>query len=371
MKRRELIKAAGLATLAVTPVTGKASANPEELHRWKMVTTWPKHFPGPGVAADRLAQRIHAMSDGRLSIEVHGAGEVVPPTGVFDAVSAGDAHMGHAASHYWMEKIPAAAFFSGVPFGMTAVEMNAWFYYGGGLELWRELYAPFGVIPFAAGNAGMQMGGWFRKPVHKPADFRGLRMRIAGLGGEVLAKLGATPVATPVKDVVKALQAGSLDAAEFVGPRIDMAMGLHKAAKYYYTPGWHEPASPVECIVNQKAWQRLPGDLQAIVASACQAMNNDLFAEMTADNALALETLADQHGVVLSRFPDAVLETLHDRTGEVLAGYAARDASTRRVHDACLAFLRQVRRWTAASDTTFLAARGDNGSSLSSGSPPL
>jgi TRAP-type mannitol/chloroaromatic compound transport system substrate-binding protein len=370
MKRRDLVRAAGLAAVAVAPVAGKAQGDAGAPHQWNMVTAWPKHFPGPGVAAERLAQRIQAMSDGRLAIAVHGAGEVVPPKGVFDAVADGSAEMGHAASHYWMEKIPAAAFFSGVPFGMTAVEMNAWFYYGGGLELWRELYAPYAVMPFPAGNAGIQMGGWFRKPLQEPADFKGLRMRIAGLGGQVLASLGAAPVAMPVKDVVNALQTGKLDAAEFVGPRIDMAMGLYKAAKYYYLPGWHEPCSPVECIVNRKAWQRLPEDLQAIVASACQAINNDMFAEMTAENARALEALTDRHGVIVSRFPGAVIETLHGRASAVLADYATRDASTRKVYDAFVSFTRQVRGWTAVSDGAYLPAREDNKISFASGSLP-
>jgi TRAP-type mannitol/chloroaromatic compound transport system substrate-binding protein len=359
MKRRELVKAAWLAAIAAAPAAGKQVANKDaRKYHWKMVTAWPKHFPGPGAAADRLAERIRTMSDGRLSIEVYGAGEVVPPSGVFNAVAAGGAQMGHAASHYWMEQIPAAAFFSGVPFGMTAVEMNAWFYYGGGLALWRELYAPFGVLPFPAGNAGVQMGGWFRKPVNDPADFKGLRMRIAGLGGKVLAKLGAVPVAMPAKEVVNALQAGRLDAAEFVGPHIDMATGLYKAAKYYYMPGWHEPASPIECIVNQKAWRSLPDDLQAIVTFACQAMNNDVLAELTAGNAVSLETLADRHGVVLSHFPEAVIEMLDGETAEVLAAYAAQDTSTRRVYDAYRNFARQVRRWTAVSDAAYLALRG-------------
>jgi TRAP-type mannitol/chloroaromatic compound transport system substrate-binding protein len=360
MKRRELLKAAGLAALATAPAAGREASNDAAgQYRWHMVTAWPKHFPGPGLAADRLVERIRAMSGGRLSIEVHGAGEVVPPHEVFDAVSSGTAQMGHAAPHYWMERIPAAALFSGVPFGMTAVEMNAWFYYGGGLDLWRELYAPFGVLPFPAGNAGVQAGGWFRKPVQDSADFKGLRMRIAGLGGQVLARLGAVPVTMPAKDIVNALRTGRLDAAEFVGPHIDMAMGLYKAAKYYYMPGWQEPGSPVECIVNEKAWHGLPDDLRAIVACACQAMNNDLLSELTAHNALALETLADRHGVVLSRFPETVIEKLRSETALVLAEYAAQDAATGRVHDACRKFAPQVGRWTAVSDAAYLAFRGD------------
>jgi TRAP-type mannitol/chloroaromatic compound transport system substrate-binding protein len=358
MKRRVILQAAGLAALGASPAVaeqakGKASA---QIH-WKMVTAWPKNYPGAGDAANRLAARIHAMSDGRLNIKVYGAGELVPALEVFDAVSAGTAEMGHAAAHYWTGKVRAAAFFSAVPFGMTANEMNAWLYYGGGLALWREVYAPFDLLPMPAGNGGVQMGGWFRKPIERVEDFRGLKIRMAGLGGAVLRRLGALPVTMPVGEVFTSLQSGVLDAAEFAGPYSDMPMGLHKVAKYYYTPGWHEPASPIECIINRQAYQRIPGDLQVIVDTACQAMTNDVFAELTARNADALRMLVEQHQVNLSYFPEPVIDSLREQTAQVLADYAGKDATTRRVQDSYQQFAQRIAEWTAVADEAYLEAR--------------
>jgi TRAP-type mannitol/chloroaromatic compound transport system substrate-binding protein len=358
MKRRDFLYTTGLAALGTTPaIADKTATGPGEPIHWKMVTAWPKNLPGPGVGANRLAALIHDMSDGRLRIKVYAAGELLPALEVFGAVSRGTAEMGHAASHYWTGKLPAASFFGGVPFGMTASEMNAWFYYGGGLELWREVYAPFGLIPMPAGNAGMQMAGWYRKPITDVADFKGLKIRMSGLGGEVLRKLGALPLTMPAGDVFTALQTGALDAAEFVGPYSDLSLGLYKVAKYYYTPGWNDPGSPLECLINQQAYQRLPGDLQAVVTTACQAMNNDMLAEYTARNAVALKTLVDDHGVKLSYLPDAVIDAVRDRTAQVLAEIAAKNATTGRVYAAYQKFAQQVSGWTAVSDYAYLRAR--------------
>lgn len=358
MKRRDFLQTAGLAALATTPaIADKAAREPDARIHWKMVTAWPKNFPGPGVSANRLAALVHDMSGGRLNIKVYAAGELVPALEVFDAVAAGTAEMGHAASHYWSGKIPAVSFFGGVPFGMTASEMNAWFYHGGGLELWREVYAPFGLIPMPAGNAGMQMAGWYRKPINTLADFKGLKIRMSGLGGEVLRRVGALPVTMPVGEVFTALQTRALDAAEFVGPYSDLPLGLYKVAKYYYTPGWNDPGSPVECIINRQAYRRLPRDLQTVVDTACQAMNNDLFAEYKARNAIALKTLVDDHQVKLSYLPDAVIDALRDKTAQVLDDLAGKDATTGRVYAAYRKFAQQVAGWTTVSDYAYLKAR--------------
>jgi len=358
MKRRDFLQTAGLAALGTTPaIAAKTGNRPGDRIHWKMVTAWPKNLPGPGVSANRLATLIHDMSDGRLNIKVYAAGELVPALEVFDAVSAGTAEMGHAASHYWAGKLPAVSFFGGVPFGMTANEMNAWFYHGGGLELWREVYAPFDLIPMPAGNAGMQMAGWYRKPINTLADFKGLKIRMSGLGGEVLRRVGALPVTMPVSDVFTALQTGALDAAEFVGPYSDLSLGLYKVAKHYYTPGWNDPGSPLECIINHKAYQRLPKDLQAVVTTACQAMNNDMLAEYTARNAVALKELVDDHQVKLSYLPDTVIDALRDKTAQVLDEIAAENATSGRVYAAYQAFSRQVTGWTIVSDYAYLKAR--------------
>ncbi len=357
MKRRDFLRTAGLAALgAPPPVTGATTAKAQI--RWKMVTAWPKNFPGPGVSANRLAALIHDMSAGRLKIRVYAAGELVPALEVFDAVSAGTAEMGHAASHYWVGKLPAASFFGGVPFGMTANEMNAWIYHGGGLALWQEMYAPFDLKPMPAGNAGMQMAGWYRKPVDSLADFKGLKIRISGLGGEVLRRVGALPVTMPVGEVFTALHTGALDAAEFVGPYSDFPLGLHRTAKYYYTPGWNDPGSPLECLINLQAFKRLPRDLRAVVVTACQAMNNDLLAEFTARNASALKTLMADHQVRLSFLPDAVIAALRDKTAQVLSEIAENNSLTERVYAAYQKFAQEVLGWTAVSEYPYLKARG-------------
>lgn len=358
MKRRGFLQTAGLAVLGTAPaVADSIKLGGKQPIHWKMVTAWPKNFPGPGVSANRLAALIHAMSDGQLSIKVYAAGELVPALEVFDAVSAGTAEMGHAAPHYWTGKIPAASFFGGVPFGLTATEMNAWFYHGGGLDLWREVYAPFDLIPMPAGNAGVQMAGWYRKPINSVADFKGMKVRMPGLGGEVLRRLGAIPVTLPASEVFIALQTGALDAAEFIGPYSDLPLGLYKAAKFYYAPGWHETGSPLECLVNKKAYQRLPEYLRTIVATACQAMNNDLLAEYTARNAVALQTLVDEHQVKLSFLPNAVIDALRELTKQVVTEVAAKDKTTARVFAAYNKFNQQVTGWTAVSEYAYLKAR--------------
>ena len=245
-------------------------------YKWKMVTTWPKNFPGLGTGANKLAQLITEMSGGRIKVKVYGAKELVPAFEVFDAVSRGTAEMGHGASYYWKGKSEAAQFFSAVPFGLNAQEMNAWLYYGGGMELWQELYAPFNLIPAAAGNTGVQMGGWFNKEIKSVADLKGLKMRIPGLGGEVLKRAGGTPVSLPGGEIYTSLQSGAIDATEFVGPYNDLAFGLYKAAKHYYYPGWHEPGTTLEAMMNKKAFEALPKDLQSIVLNACKVVNQDM-----------------------------------------------------------------------------------------------
>ncbi|MCS6946690.1 MAG: TRAP transporter substrate-binding protein, partial [Steroidobacteraceae bacterium] len=239
--------------------------------KWKMITTWPPNFPALGTGAVRFAETVEKCSNGRLQIKVYGAGELVPALEVFDAVARGTAELGHAGAYYWKGKTEAASFFSAVPFGLTAAEMNAWLFYGGGLELWREVYEPFGVIGMPCGNSSCQMGGWFNREIRSIADLKGLKVRIPGLGGEVLARAGATTVTLAGGEIFTALQTGAIDAAEWIGPYNDLAFGLYKAAKYYYYPGWHEPGSTLECLINKKAFDSLPQDLQQIVLTACIA----------------------------------------------------------------------------------------------------
>ena len=267
--------------------TSAQSASQGEVFRWTLITTWPKNLPGLGMAPERLADDVRAMSGGRLDIKVYGAGELVPAFEVFDAVSQGTAEMGHGAAYYWRGKLPVAAMFSTVPFGMTAQEMNGWLHHGGGLALWQELYEPFDLIPMAAGNSGVQMAGWFNKEISSLADLEGLKMRIPGLGGEVLQRAGGVAVSMPGAEMYTSLQTGVIDATEWVSPFNDLALGLQSIAEFYYYPGWHEPGTTLELLVNRSAWESLPPDLQAILKTAARAGNADLLDELTAQNAAA------------------------------------------------------------------------------------
>lgn len=337
--------------------TPASSAAPAQIYKWKLITTWPKNLPGLGTAPERLAQKLKVMSDGRLDIKVYGAGELVGAFEVFDAVSAGTAEMGHGAAYYWRGKIPIAAMFATVPFGMNAQEMNGWLHYGGGLELWRELYEPFGLIPLASGNTGVQMAGWFNKEINGVADLQGLKMRIPGLGGEVLKRAGGTPVALPGGEVFTALQTGAIDATEWVGPYNDLALALHTVAKYYYYPGWHEPGPTLESIINKQAWQSLPADLQAMVEVATRAVNDDMLSEFTARNNAALATLVDEHNVELRRLPDDVIAQLRGASADVVAEAAQESELAKRIYDSYMAFLQDVRAYHAISEQAYINAR--------------
>ncbi|QEY59983.1 TRAP transporter substrate-binding protein [Pseudomonas sp. C27(2019)] len=318
-----------------------ATVSAPETFNWKMVTAWPKNYPALGTSAERLAERINSMSNGRLTIKVYAGGELVPPMEVFDAVSRSTAEMGHGAAYYWKGKTDTAQFFTSVPFGLSAIEMNAWLHKGDGLQLWEEAYRPFGVKPFAIGNSGMQMGGWFNKEIHSVDDLKGLKIRMPGLGGEVLNRLGATTVNLPGSEVFTALQTNTIDASDWVSPYNDLAFGLHKAAKYYYYPGWQEPQAVLEMIINQAAWDSLPSDLQAIVTEAIRAGNADMLDDFTWNNARALAELKDAD-VQLRRFPDDVLQAMQDESAQVLNDLANTSELNQRIWDSIQAFQKQV-----------------------------
>jgi TRAP-type mannitol/chloroaromatic compound transport system substrate-binding protein len=322
-----------------------------------MVTTWPPNFPGLGTGALKLAEYIEAASGGRLRIKVYAAGELIPAFEVFGAVSQGTAEIGHGAAYYWKGKSEATQFFTALPFGMSAQEMNGWLYYGGGLELYRELYEQFNLMPFPAGNTGVQMGGWFKKEINSLADLQGLKMRIPGLGGEVLRRAGGTPVNLPGAELFTALQTGSIDATEWVGPYNDIAFGLHKAAKYYYYPGWHEPGPVLECIVNRGAYEALPGDLKTVVALACSAINDQMTAEYTARNAQSLQQLRQDGEVEIRAFPSDVLRQLRDITDEVVNELVARDPQAARINESFATYRKSVSDWTAISEQAMLNTR--------------
>lgn len=367
MKRRDFIKTAGSGSLVMGTVLAGCSNTDQggaakvqqtrERHEWKMVTTWPKNFPGLGTGAEFLADLIGKMSDGRIKVKVYGAGELVPAFEIFDAVSQGAAEMGHGAAYYWKGKNAALQFFASVPFGLTGMEMNAWLYHGGGMALWREAYEPFGLVPAAAGNTGVQMGGWFNKEINSVDDLKGLKMRIPGLGGEVLNRAGGTPVNLPGGELFTALQTGAIDATEWVGPYNDLAFGLYQAAKYYYYPGWHEPGTTLECMVNKKAFDDLADDLKSIVLNACRVANQDMLAEYTARNNDALQTLLHKHNVDMRRFPVEVLEKLRSLSEEVVSQLAEQDPLAKRIHDSYHKFGLKVSKWHDISERAYLNAR--------------
>lgn len=332
-------------------------ATAQQTYEWKLVTTWPKNFPGLGVAPERLAQLVDVMSQGRLKIKVYGAGELVKALGVFDAVQSNTAQMGHGAAYYWRGKIPEAPFFSAIPFGLTAQEMNGWLYHGGGLELWQKLYAEHNLYPVPGGNTGVQMAGWFNKEIKSIASLRGLKMRIPGLGGEVWKRAGGEAVVLPGGEIFTSMQTGVIDAAEWVGPYNDLAFGLHTIAQYYYYPGWHEPGSTLETIINLVAFQSLPKDLQAILQTACRKVNADMLDEFTAQNRLALKELTQTHGVELRRLPDDVLKQLYQASKEVLAELAQSSPDAKVIYQSLLDFRRDIMLYHQVTEQSYLRAR--------------
>ena len=333
------------------------AAAPEKTYNWKMVTTWPPNFPIFQEGVERFAEEVKTMSNGRLNIKVYAGGELVPPLQTFDAVSQGTVELGHGASYYWAGKIPAAQFFTTVPFGMSAQGANAWLYGGGGLELYKEIYAPFNLVPFPMGNTGVQMGGWFNKKINSVDDLKGLKMRIPGLGGKVIAKAGGTPVLLPGGEIYTALDRGTIDATEWVGPFHDERLGLYRAAKYYYYPGWHEPGTVLELIANKKAYESLPPDLQKIIETAAAASSVWMLSQFEAKNLTALKQLKNEYKVEVLPFPDDVLKALHGYTNEVLEEEAAKDPTFKRVYDAYEAFMKDNDAWNELSEAAYQRAR--------------
>ncbi|MBL4794450.1 MAG: TRAP transporter substrate-binding protein DctP [Pseudomonadales bacterium] len=370
MKRREFVTALGVGAVASTlaacgakecdnesAVASETSSNKEQKIKWKLVTSWPKNFPGLGTAPENMAKLVSKMTGGKFQIKVYGAGELVPAMEVFDAVSQGTAEIGHSAAYYWKGKIPAASFFTAVPFGMTAQEMNGWIHYGGGLELWRELYKPFGILPVAGGNTGVQMAGWYNKEINSIDDIKGLKMRIPGLAGEVWERLGGTAVRLPGGELFTSLQTGAIDATEWVGPYNDLAFGLYKAAKFYYYPGWHEPGAMLEFEINQKAYDQLSEEYKNILTTACRAVNQDMLDEYTARNNSALRDLVEKHNVQLRRMPDDVFKKLKEVSASVVSDVATKDEISKRIYESHESFKKSANAYHQISEKAYLNAR--------------
>jgi len=344
--------ALGLATALAVPALAQSGKM-----RWRMITSWPKRLPGPGMSAERVAERIGALSGCRLEISVSAAGEVVPALEVLDAVGSGVAEIGHTAAFYWQGKEPATAFFTTVPFGLLPNEHVAWVDAGGGQALWDELYAPFGVKPFMAGNTGTCMGGWFRREIKSRDDVHGLKLRSLGLGGEVYRRLGAIPQTTAPGEILVALQSGLIEGAEFVGPGSDIALGLYRYAPFYYYPGFNKPNGTGECIVSLKAWQALDRELQAVVAHACATEASYALAEMERLNIEALAALTTQDNVKLRSFSADLIDAARAQAKDVLADFAGKSPGAAKVHASYVAFRDKVSAWSRISTEAVLQSR--------------
>lgn len=359
MDRRSFLKTSALGGTAAAASTLAAPAIAQGKITWRMVTTWPKNFPGLGVGAQRLADRITAATDGALTVQLFAAGEMVPPLQALDAVIDQTAEMSHGAAYYWQNKSVALSYFTGVPFGMTSRELTAWVRHMGGQELWDEIYDQYGLQGFLSGDTGTQAGGWFRNELTGVEDVQGLRFRTPGLGGQVWQKIGASVTNMAAGEIFAALQSGALDAAEFVGPYNDLALGFHQVCKHYYTSSFTEPGLATELVVDKAKFQALPANIQEIVRSCCAAEYDNVAADFAANDPRALQTLVNDHGVILhSSFPDSIVEGAAKAAAEIIT--ELRDSSdplVKRTTESFIESLNIVRQKTEGTDAGFVAAR--------------
>lgn len=365
LKRKDFVKGLAAGTLALPLVLraclGKPQAQSElsgpgiisgRKYQWKMVTTWPPGFPVIGDACQLFADVVKAMSGGRMEIKVYGGGELVPALETFDAVGKGIAEVGSGSGYYWAGKVPAAQFFSAVPFGMNAQQLNAWILCGGGLALWEELYRDFNLIPMVGGNTGVQMGGWFNKEINSVADLKGLKMRIPGLGGKVLEKAGGSPVLLAGGEIYTSLELGVIDATEWLSPFHDYAMGFYEIARYYYAPGWHETGTALELIFNKKMFEELPADLQAILRSAAHHSNIWLLSQMETKNAETLGLLR-QKNIVFKQFPQDVIDQFKKLTVEVIDQMVSSDPRSQKIYASYNEFRKKAFNWAQLSEKAY------------------
>ena len=361
--RKQFIRTLGLGALGLgaaavgcNPDSSSAEAPAivvNKTFRWNMVTTWAPNFPILGSGCNLFAQWVEEMSAGQLQIRVYGGGELIPALEAFDAVSSRTAEIGSGAAYYWAGKAAAAQFFGAIPFGLNAQQVNTWLYSAGGMELWEEVYAPFNVIPLVGGNTGVQMGGWFNREINSMSDLKGLKMRMPGLGGNVLGKAGGTAVLSPGSEIYTNLERGVIDATEWIGPYHDYLMGFHQIADYYYYPGWHEPTAVLELFINKPTFERLPSHLQAIVRTAAYRLNLWMLTEFEAKNAEYLLKIKEETEVQVLPFPDEVIEGLRNYSREVIDELVASDPMSKKVNDSFSAFKRSIKGWAEVGERRF------------------
>ncbi len=359
MDRRKFLKTTGIAAAgaAAAASTLPKPAIAQKRIEMVMVSTWPRDFPGLGTGAQRLAKTIEHMSEGRIKVQYFAAKERVGAFDSFDHVASGQAQAYHAADYYWKGKHLGWAYFTAVPFGLTYTEMNAWIRFGGGQELWDKLAAEFGLKCMPAGNTGVQMGGWFRKEMNSPEDFKGLKMRIPGLGGDVLAKLGASPVSLPGGQIYENLVSGALDATEWVGPWNDSYMKFYEAAKYYYYPGMHEPGAMLSLGLNKKFWDSLSKSDQAVIEAAAARENDYMMDEYTAKSGEALQKLIKEQGVKLRKFNDDIYDAFGEAAAEVFETVKAHSKLAAEIHESFLKARADLGAWSKISDQAYVAQR--------------
>ena len=321
-------------------------------YQWKMTTTWPPNFPVLGEVANKYAKWVDELSNGQLKIKVYGGGELVPPLEAFDAVSNGTVEMGSGASYYWAGKVPAAQFFAAVPFGMNSQQITSWLEAGDGLKLWKKAYEPFNLVPFMAGNSGVQMGGWFNKEINSVDDLKGLKMRLPGIGGKVLEKAGGAAVLVAGGEIYTSLERGVIDATEWIGPYHDSKMGFNKIAKYYYTPGWHEPGTQFEFFVNKQKYDQLPSHLQAVLGAASKMAQVWVLAEFDKQNALFLDKLTKE-GVEIREFSSETLNVLRGYTDEAIKEMIGDDPMSKEVYDSYSKFQNRAAKWSKVTEQAY------------------
>jgi len=344
--------------IAIAAICAIALVNPafaaQKVYRLKLAETWPANFPIFGDATKSMAKMANTMSNGRLKITIDSKNKHKAALGIFDMVRSGQYDMGHSGSYYWKGKVAETLYFTSMPFGMTTPEQYGWFYHGGGLELMQKVYGKYGMLSFPGGNTGNQMGGWFQKEINSLADLKGLKMRIPGFAGEIMARVGAKPTNIPAGELYTSLERGTIDALEWVGPSLDLRMGFHKIAPYYYT-GWHEPASEMQFLVNQRAWKKLPKDLQEILRVAMRTAAYDMYIHSYHASAENWATMATEYpNIKVKTFPKSVISALQKANKELLAEAATKSVLAKEIQDSQAAYLKKARAWTNISDRAYL-----------------
>lgn len=349
--------------IATTAVLASAFTMPsfaaDKVYKLKLAETWSANFPIFGDAPRNMARIAEEMSGGRLKITIDSSNKHKAAFGIFDMVRSGQYDMGHSASYYWKGKVPNTLYFTTMPFGMITPEQYGWFYYGGGMSLMQDVYKPFGLLSFPGGNTGNQMGGWFQKEINSVEDLKGLKMRIPGFAGEVMAKLGAKPTNIASGELYTALERRTIDALEWVGPSLDLRMGFHKIAPYYYT-GWHEPSTELQFLVNQRTWKKLPDDLREILRTAMKVSAYDMYIQSYHESGENWATMKTEFpNVEVKTFPKDVLKAMRTANQELLDEKAAADPLAKEILESQAAYLKKARVWTNISDRAYLDGLDD------------